>query len=159
VNRADYELVRQSRSNAFKFRESAFVDDIAGVQSRCRLEEQNAAFFVGDRAMLDSSRHDDEFSLLDPLVAIAEFHAESPLHNQKQLVFIFVMMENELAFELAELHHLTVKFGGYARFPGFLDLSEFVGDIDFVHAMLLQEGQSGKSRFLLSENGRKTSLS
>jgi hypothetical protein len=54
--------------------------------------------FVGDRQVFDATQHDDEYALIHDGFAIAEFHAPSALKNHEQLVFIVVMMPDELAF-------------------------------------------------------------
>src|ERR1039458_8399897 len=81
------------------------------------------------------------------MVAIEVFHAEAAFHHQKHLVFMLVMMEDELALKLTELHHLAVQFGGDVRLPVFRDLGEFVGDIDFIHAAFSESGSGCPDSF------------
>jgi hypothetical protein len=44
---------------------------------------------------------------LDPLVAIAELHAEAPFDHQEHSVFVLVMMKDVLALELLDLPIFT----------------------------------------------------
>src|SRR5262249_28033173 len=73
-----------SRSNPLEGVDRPLVPDVAGVQGRARLEEQDVRLFVGDRPVLDPAGDDDQLALLQPDVAVAELHAEPPLHDQEQ---------------------------------------------------------------------------
>src|ERR1700686_249125 len=86
--------------------------------------------------MLYAARNDNELAGFDPFVMVAEFHAEAALDDEEHLVFVLVMMENELAFQLIELHVLAVEFGGDVGLPVFGDLGEFLGDVYFRHGIL-----------------------
>jgi len=46
---------------------------------------------------------------------------------------MLMVMEDELAFQLVELHVLAVEIRGDVGFPVFGDSSEFFGDVDLVH--------------------------
>src|SRR5262249_58319161 len=104
-----------TRLYALKLVVRTLVLDITGIQRSGRLEQEKPALFVGDRLVLDSARDDDEFSFFDPLVVIAKLHAEAALHHHDKLVFIVMMMQDELAFKLVELEHLTIEFGAYVE--------------------------------------------
>jgi hypothetical protein len=121
------------RLNALEFAQGAFVDDVAGVERGCGLEEQNPAFFVGNRTVFDPTRYDDEFTLLDPDLPVAKFHAEAALNHEKQFVFILVMMKDKFAFQLVQFHVLTVEFGSDVGFPVFVNLVKLLSEVDFVH--------------------------
>src|ERR1700686_5680673 len=86
--------------------------------------------------MLYAARNDNELAGFDPFVMVAEVHAEAALDDEEHLVFVLVMMENELAFQLIELHVLAVEFGGDVGLPVFGDLGEFLGDVYFRHGIL-----------------------
>ena len=87
--------------------------------------------------MLDPTRHHDEFTFLDPLVTIAKFHAKAAFDHQEQLVFVFMVMEDELAFQFVELDLLAVELGRDVGFSVFVNLSELLPDVDLVHRLLL----------------------
>src|ERR1051326_26577 len=84
--------------------------------------------------MLNAPGNDDEFAFFNPLMVVAEFHAEASFDDEKQFVFVLVMVEDEFSFELVELDLLAVEFGGNVGLPVFGDLGEFVGEIDFGHS-------------------------
>ena len=83
--------------------------------------------------LCSTPRDDDELTFFDPFVVVEELHAKAPFYNQEHLVFVLVMVEDELAFDLVELDVLTVEFGGDVGLPVFRDLGEFFGDVDFGH--------------------------
>ena len=133
VGRSSIEVRERPCLHPLQLMSRELVFHISRVQSRRRLEQQKPAFFFSDRKVLDAARHYDEFAFFNPLVVIAELHAEPALDDQKQFVLMLVMMEDELAFELVELQVLAVEFGGDVRLPIFVDLREFLNDVDFVH--------------------------
>ena len=105
--------------------------------------------------MLDAARYDDEFAGLDPFRLLASVfaivHPKATLHDQKHLVFIFVMMPGEWPFELDELDELAVEFAGDARVPVVVDERKFLGEIDLVHCKNVSEPRAvatGSSRLL-----------
>src|SRR5579864_1330840 len=115
---------------------SAFVDDVAGVQSRGRLEEHDPALLLGHGAMFNSARDDDEFAFLDPLVVVRKVHAEAAPDHEKHFVFVFVMVEDEFAYKLDQLDVLAVEFGGDVRLPVFGNPGELFGEVGFGHVDL-----------------------
>ncbi len=126
-------MMKNFASNTLKFVHSPFVFDIASVQRGGWFKEQNTALLFCHWTMLDSTRHHDKLSRLDPFVPVAELHAEAPFDNQEHFVFMIVMMEDERAVELHELHVLSVEFGGDAGLVVVVNLSELFGYVDFGH--------------------------
>src|SRR5579862_45989 len=129
---------RHARLDMLQMGLSAIVDDVARIEGRGGLEEQDPAFFAGDGTMLNTTRDDDEFAFFDPLVTVllpvlTIFHAETAFHYEEEFVFVFVVVEDEFAFEFIELDVLAVEFGGDVGLPVFGNLVEFFGDVDFVH--------------------------
>src|SRR5437867_2161259 len=94
-------------SNSFQLCVCKLVFDVAGIQSRSRFEEQHLAFFFSERPVLDAAWNNDEFAGLDPFFAIVSIfaivHAEAAFDHQKHLVFGFMMMPSEWAFEFDKL--------------------------------------------------------
>ena len=105
-------------SNPVQLMQRELILDVPRVQRGRGLEKQNPAFFIGDRLMLNSARDHDEFSFLE---------------RQEHLVFVLMLMPDEFAFHLVELHLLAVEFACDVGLPVFVDLGEFRGEIDFVH--------------------------
>ena len=85
--------------------------------------------------MLDAAGNDDEFAFFDPLVVVAEFHAEAAFDDEEQFVLMLVLVEDEFSFELVELDVLAVEFGGNVGLPVFGDFGELFGEIDFGHGI------------------------
>src|ERR1700688_5256079 len=86
-----------------KLGDGALVHNIPGVRGGRGLKQQNPAFLRGDRTVLHAARHHNKLALFDPLVAVAKFHAEASLDHQEHLVFVVMMMKDELALQLVEL--------------------------------------------------------
>ena len=135
-----YRPTRQG-SDSFQFLNRALVDHIARVQRAGGLKQEDPTFFVGYGSVLDAARDHDEFTFFDPFVVVAEFHAEAALHDEKQFVFVLVMVEDELAFKLVELDLLSVEFGGDVGLPVLGDLGEFLGNVDFGHGRGIRAGK------------------
>ena len=109
------------------------VLDVPGVERGRRLEKQDPAFFVSDRLVLHSARDHDELAFLELKGLVAEFDAKPSFDHEKHLVFVLMVMPDEFAFQLIELHQLAVEFTCDVGLPVFVDLGEFRGEIDFVH--------------------------
>src|SRR5262245_55298167 len=103
--------------DAIRRSNGSLADDIARVQSRRRLEQHDVHFVLSDGAMLDSTRDYQELAFFERDVAIAEFHREAALHDEKELVLAFVMMPDEFAEELHQLYVLAVELANDLRIP------------------------------------------
>ncbi len=58
-----------------------------------------------------------EFAGVDDHLLVAEFHYKAAAVNKEHLVFVFMVMPIECAFEFGEFDVLAIKFGGDARGP------------------------------------------
>src|ERR1700722_9503722 len=85
-----------SKLYPLQFAVRPLVAEVAGVERRRRLEQQKPAFFISHRTVLNAARDNNEFAFFDPLVAVAELHAEAALDHQKELIFVVMMMKDEL---------------------------------------------------------------
>jgi antitoxin VapB len=83
--------------------------------------------------VFDSSRYDNKLAFLNPLVPVPKLHPEAAFDNEEHFIFLFMMMEYELALQLIELHMLPIEFGSDVWLPVFGNLRELLGDVDFVH--------------------------
>src|SRR2546423_14357948 len=94
-------------SNLLEFFPRELIFNVAGVQRGRRFEEEHFTFFFGYWAVFDAARNNDELARLDPFLALtivlAIVHPEAALHDEKHLVFIFVMMPGEWTLEFDEL--------------------------------------------------------
>jgi hypothetical protein len=109
-------------------------DHVTRVERRGGLEEQDVDFSLGDRPMLDASRNDDELALGHGNDAISEMHVEAPVQNEEELVFVLVLMPNEFALELDELHVLAVQLTDDLRIPVSVESRELFAKVDLLHA-------------------------
>src|ERR1700686_1494056 len=123
-------------SDPFQFVHGPFVLDIAGVQRRGGFKQDDPAFLLCHRTMLYPARHHDKLALLDPFMPVAEIHAEAAFDYQEHLVFVLMMVKDELAVQLDELDLLSIKFRGDAGLVVFSDVRELLGDVDFGHGIL-----------------------
>src|ERR1700722_21023723 len=82
--------------HALRLSHRTLIHNVTRVQCGGRLKQHNPAFFIRYGTMLHTTRNDNELTFLDPLVAVAKLHAEPSPHDQKHLVFIFMMMKDKL---------------------------------------------------------------
>lgn len=106
---------------------------VARVQSGTRFEQEQMNFLLGNGFVLDAFRDDKKFAFIEPNVAITQAEAEFSFDDQKQFIFVFVPMPDELAFQLGELDVLPVQFAGDFGFPIFGDAIKFFAEVDFLH--------------------------
>src|ERR1700722_13856269 len=85
--------------------------------------------FVGQGTMFDAARHDDKFAFADCFGAITELHLERALGDQKEFVFLVMMMPHEFTFEFNGLHVAIVDFSEDARAGQVGKEREFVAQI------------------------------
>ena len=63
---------------------------------------------------------------------VAELHAEPPLYHEKHLVFVVVVMPDELALELDQLDELSIEFARNVRLTVLVDFREFRREINLI---------------------------
>src|SRR6516225_9920132 len=90
-------------------------------------------FLVGDRQMLDTAGNDDEFPLANQLVAVTKAHAQSALDDQKEFIFVVMMMPDKFAFDFHGFDLAIVELAKDARIPVILELGEFFGKVHGGH--------------------------
>ena len=90
--------------NALQFVQRHFVLDVPRVQSCAWFEQKDPSFLVSDGTVFHSARHHDELAFTQMHRLVAELNTKFPLHHEEHLVFILVMMPDEFALELVELH-------------------------------------------------------
>ncbi len=81
------------------------------------------SFFFSDGSMLYTSRHYNELSFLKPHLLGPELYSQPSFDDEEHLVFVFVIVPNELAFQFSQFHQLAVDFSNDVWFPVFLELS------------------------------------
>ena len=97
-------------SNATRLAHRVPVRNISRVQCRSRLEQQDMNLVGGDRPMFDATGDDQQLPFFQPDLPVTKIHPESSLHDQEQLVLIFMVMPDELALKLDQFDLLTIQF-------------------------------------------------
>src|SRR6516164_3392865 len=98
--------------------------------------------FVGGRgAMFHAARHDHEFAFAEIHACfssgfVAVVHAETAMKHEEHLVLELMVMPDEVALKLHQLHQLTVEFANDFRLPMLLESIEFLGDPHLLHVWL-----------------------
>ena len=87
---------RERNSDTLELGDSPFVSDVAGIQRRLWFDQDDVDFLVSGGAVLDAARNDDKFAFVDDGFVAAELHPQSTFHDQKQLVFVVMMMPDEI---------------------------------------------------------------
>ena len=88
-------------------------------------------FLFGNGSMFHASRHDYELSLLNHTCTFRNSMWNRPFTARNLSSSLEVVMPDELT--LAELHMLSVEFGDDVGLPVFLDLLEFLLDVQLIH--------------------------
>jgi hypothetical protein len=95
----------------------AFVLHIAGVEGGSGLEQQYMYFFFAYGPVLYHPGHNYKLSFVYFHGPVAEFHFQPAFYHHEHLVFMLVVVPNELAFELYGLYVLAVEFAYDTRVP------------------------------------------
>src|ERR1035438_9207834 len=87
---------------------------MARIESTGGFKQHYVNLLASDGAVLRASRHDHEFTFRKlhgflSACGIFVIHAERAVNNQEQLVLRVMMMPNEFALELDQLHVLPVQ--------------------------------------------------
>ena len=83
--------------------------------------------------MFDAARDDQEFAFVDYCRAITELHAQSAFGHQEQLVFVFVMVPDELALQFYGFDEAIVDFTDDAGMAIIGKQRELFAKVDGVH--------------------------
>src|SRR6185436_20174955 len=67
------------------------------------------------------------------VTVLAIIHAETPTHDQKHLVFNFVVVPGERTLELYQLQMLAIQLANDPWVPVIVDEGKLFGEIDLVH--------------------------
>src|SRR6266403_521191 len=94
-------------------------------------------FFVGDRAMLHAMGNDDEFAFANYGFMIAKLHTQHAFNHEEKFVFNVMMVPDEFAFDLDDLHGAIVDDAEQALTPKVREGAEFFLKIYGLHGILL----------------------
>src|SRR5262245_59447243 len=71
----------QPASDPLQLLDRPLVADVSRVQGRGGLEEEDVDLLLGHGPVLDAAGDDQELSLFQPDVAVAQLHAEAPAED------------------------------------------------------------------------------
>ena len=85
-------------SDPLRLLDRPLVPHVAGVERRARLEKKQVDLLLDHRPVLDAAWDDQKLPRLEPHIAVAKLQLETA--SEDQLVFVIVVMPDELAFEV-----------------------------------------------------------
>jgi hypothetical protein len=103
---------------------------VASVRRPARLDQEDVRLLIGDRAMFDATRDDEEVSLAELGVPIAELDRQPPLEDEKEIVRVRVRVPDELALDLPDLDLVVVVVADDSRLEVLVEGRELLGEID-----------------------------
>src|SRR5262245_24764093 len=93
----------------------------------------------GEWAVLHATRHDDELPRPQVPVAIAELHSQASGDHEEELVLPLVVVPDELALELDQLHVAVIQLARDSRIPVVVAPRELLAQVHDLHDCLLIE--------------------
>jgi hypothetical protein len=103
---------------------------VARVRRPVRLDQEDVRLFIGDRAVLDAARDDEEVSLAELDVPVAQLDRQPPLEDEKEIVGLGVRVPDELALDLADLDLVVVVVADDAWLEVVVEGRELLREID-----------------------------
>ena len=85
---------------------------------------------VRDGTMLHPARDDEELSLAELNVPVAQLDRHPPLQDEKEVVRVGVRVPDELALELPDLNLVVVVVADYPRLEVLVEGRELLREID-----------------------------
>ena len=85
---------------------------------------------IGDRAVLDAPRHDEDVALAELDVSVTKLDRQPPVEDEKEIVGVGVRVPDELAFDLPDLDLVVVVVADDARLEVLVDGRELLREID-----------------------------
>ncbi len=113
------------------------VVDVAGVSRGGGLEEDDAAFVLGDGFVLHAAGDDAELAFAEGDDAIPKVQIELAGEDEEHFIFIGMVMPDVIALKLDELDVLAVEFADDLGGPVFRDKAELLIQIDGRHFVTL----------------------
>jgi len=115
----------------------SFGDDVTRVSDALGLYQHEMHFVTRHGPVLDALWYDDELTRTERDLAIAELDGEVALDHDEKLVFIFVLMPDELTLNLGQFDLAVVQIRHDFRIPLIVKATEFLGQVDLVkHASI-----------------------
>ena len=86
-----------------------------------------------DTVVRPSFRNDKKLSFFQPDITITQFQEQFALDHQKELIFPFVSMPEQLAFQLRKKDIGVIQLPNNFRSPILHELCEFLSEANFLH--------------------------
>src|SRR5229473_4707787 len=86
--------------------------------------------------MLNAMRNNDEFAFANYGLVVAKLHAQHALDYEEEFIFDVMMMPDEFAFDLDDLHRAIVNNAQQALIPKIGETAEFFLEINGLHGIL-----------------------
>ena len=103
---------------------------VARVRRAARLDQEDVRLVVRYGTMLDAARDDEELSLAELNVPVAQPDRQPPLEDKKEIVGVGVRVPDELAFDLPDLDLVVVVVADDPRLEVLVDGRELLREID-----------------------------
>ena len=103
---------------------------VARVQRPARLDQEDVRLLVRDGTMLHAARDDEELSLAELNVPVAQLDRQPPLQDEKEVVRVGVRVPDELALELPDLNLVVVVVADDPRLEVLVEGRELLREID-----------------------------
>ena len=87
---------------------------------------------VGNRAVLDAARDDEELSLAELDVPVAQLDRQQPFEDEEEVVRVGMRVPDELAFDLPDLDLVLVVVADDSRLEVLVERRELLREIDGV---------------------------
>jgi hypothetical protein len=103
---------------------------VARVRRSARLDQEDVRLLIGDRAVLDTARNDEDVALTELDVSVTQLDREPPLEDEKEVVRVGVRVPHELALDLPDLDLVVVVVADDPRLEVLVDGRELLREID-----------------------------
>jgi hypothetical protein len=105
---------------------------VAGVDRPARLDQQYVCVLVGLGAVLHASRHNEQLSLTQLDVAVAQLDRQAPSKHEEEVVRVVVLVPDE--FALHPHHHqlVVVQVAHDARAVGLVEQADLLREVHLV---------------------------
>jgi hypothetical protein len=90
---------------------------------------------IGDGPVFDATGDDQELAFFEPDVSIPKLHPKPAFDDEKQFVFIIMVMPDERTLELDQLHLLAIQLANDLRLPPVAEQTELLLQVHFVHGL------------------------
>ena len=103
---------------------------VARVRRPARLDQEDVRLLVRDGTMLHAARDDEELSLAELNVPVAQLDRQPPLEDEEEVVRVGVRVPDELALDLPDLDLVLVVVADDPRLEVLVEGRELLREID-----------------------------